>query len=328
MYGKFVILLILCFSFLNGNDNNTTKPTKPLQPAYVNIISNVVGTEVYMNGDFVGKTPIKRYQVIPEQDYYLYAIADKKFYKADIAKKINIKETTIPNIVLEFEKAKGKVFLVGEDGELYINGKFEKVLHARNRVFEVDAAKNIEFRIRNGYKEGVVYGDVYADGFNEIAYKLILIPLDIRLYTQTIGNEMWEDTKEATNTPIEWKKAKVYCENLRIGGYEDWSLPTIGQLNNLHKKHQDEIYNGFGGVFYWSSDTSVGKNNIWEYAKVLSIEYGEIEKSVQEIKTGRVRCVRTINKTLPIPTLPMDKNETVETYDANITKNLERFLLK
>jgi len=328
MYGKFVILLILCFSFLNGNDNNTTKPTEPLQPAYVNIISNVVGTEVYMNGDLIGKTPIKRYLVIPNQDYYLYAIVDKKFYKEDIAKKINIKETTIPNIVLEFEKAQGKVFLVGEDGELYINGKFDKVLHARNRVFEVDTAKNIEFRIRNGYNEGVVYRDVYADSFNEISYKLILIPLDIRLYTQTIDNEMWEDTKEATNTPIEWKKAKVYCENLRIGGYEDWSLPAIGQLNNLHKKHQDEIYNGFGGVFYWSNNTSIGKNNIWKYAKVLSIEYGEIEKSVQEIKTGRVRCVRTINKTLPIPTLPMDKNVTVEIYDVNITKNLERFLLK
>jgi hypothetical protein len=173
-----------------------------------------------------------------------------------------------------------------------------------------------------------MYNDIYANSFNEISYKLIEIPLDVRLYTQTIDNEMWEDTKDATNTPIEWEKAKLYCENLRIGGFEDWRLPTIGQLNNLHKKHQDEIYNGFGGVFYWSSDTFSGKNNIWEYAKVLSIEYGEIEKSVQEVKTGRARCVRMINKDLPIPTLPKDKIETVETYDANITQNLERFLLK
>lgn len=328
MFGKFVILFIICFSFLQAADTNTTKSTEPLKPAYINITSNVAGTEVYINGDFLGKTPIKRYQVIPNVDYYLYAFTNKKLYKKDIAKTINIKVTTIPNIHLEFEKAKGKVFLVGGDGELYINGKFEKVLHARNRVFEVDASKNIEFRIRNGYKEGVVYHDVYANSFNEIAYKLIEIPLDIRLYTQTIDNEMWEDTKEATNTPIEWGKAKLYCENLRIGGFEDWHIPTIGQLNNLHKNHQDEIYNGFGGVFYWSSDTYAGKNNIWKYAKVLSIEYGEIEKSVQEVNTGRVRCVRIINKNLPIPALPMDINETVETYDANITKNLERFLLK
>jgi hypothetical protein len=63
MYGKFVILLIVCVSFLNGNDSNTTKPIESLKTAYVNITSNVVATEVYMNGDFIGKTPINRHQI-------------------------------------------------------------------------------------------------------------------------------------------------------------------------------------------------------------------------------------------------------------------------
>ncbi len=328
MYGRFIILLIVCFSLLNGADTNTTKPQTLVKPAYVNIVSNVIGTQVYLNGDYLGKTPIKRYKITPNKDNYLYAFANKKFFKDDIAKTINIRVTTIPTIYLKFERAKAKVFLVGEDGDLYLNGKFEKVLHARNRVFEVDADTNMEFRIRNGYKEVVFYKDIYADSFNELSYKLITIPLDIRLYTQTIGNEMWEDTKTATNTPIEWEKAKKYCKNLRIGEFEDWQLPTIAQLDNLHKNHKDEIYNGYGGVFYWSNDTESGKNNIWQYAKGLNIEDGEIIKSVQEFKDGRVRCVRIINKDLPIPQFEMDNNETIEPMDANITQNLERFLLK
>jgi hypothetical protein len=322
---KFFMVLLFCLSYLYGEDTNTTIPTKP---AYVNIVSNVKETKVYINGDLIGETPIKRYQVIPNKDYFLYAMIDKKFYKEDISQTINIKVTTIPDIILNFEQAEAIVFLVGEDGELYINGKFEKVLHARNRVFTIGADKNIEFRIRNGYKEIVFYKDIYANSFNEIKYKLIEIPLDIRLYTQTINNEMWEDTKEAANTAIEWEEAKKYCEKLTIGGFTNWDLPTIGQLKNLHENHKDEIYNGFGGVFYWSSNTSKDDKDIWQYAEVLNVENSEIERSVQEIKTGRVRCVRTINESLPISTLPVENNETVEIYDANITQDLKRFLLK
>ena len=328
MYGKFVIFFLISCSFLFGADTNTTKPTVPQKPAYVNIIANVVGTEIYINGDYIGKTPIREYQVVPNQDYYLYAFANKNFFKDDIAKTINIKVTTIPTEYLKFDRAKAKVFLVGEDGDLYINDKFEKTLHARNRVFEVDADTNMKFKIRNGYKESVFFKDIYANSFNEVQYKLIMIPLDIRLYTQTVGNEMWEDSKDATNTPIDWEKAQKYCKNLRIGEFEDWHLPTIAQLENLYKNHKDEIYNGFGGVLYWSSDTESGKNNIWQYAKVLKTEDGEIEKSIQEFKDGRVRCVRIVNKDLPLPQFMLEKNDIIKPMDANITQNLERFLLK
>lgn len=329
MYSKFIIVLIVCFSFLNGADeNNTTKSIKSLQAAYVNINSNVIGTEVYINGDFIGKTPIKKYQITPNKDNYLFALANKKFFENDIAQIINIKVTTIPTIYLQFQKAKAKVFLVGEDGDLYINGKFEKTLHARNRVFEIDADTNVEFKIRNGYKEVVFHKDIYANSFNELPYTLINIPLDIRLYTQTIGNNMWEDTKEAANTPVSWKKGDNYCKNLRIGGFEDWHLPTIEQLKYLHNNHKDEIYNGYGGKFYWSSDTQSDNKNIWHYAKGFNIEDGEIIKLVQEFKNGRVRCVRIINKELPVSQFKKENNKTVAPLDLNITKNLERFLLK
>ena len=34
---------------------------------------------------------------------------------------------------------------------------------------------------------------------------------------------------------ISWKDAKAYCENFRGGGYKDWRMPTIDELDKLYK---------------------------------------------------------------------------------------------
>lgn len=317
------LILCFCFGWLNAQDSNTTK-----ESAYINILSNVKDTTVYINGEMIGETPIYRYELKPNVDYFSYAFADKRFYKEDISKVIQVKSNTIPTVYFEFEKAQAEVFLVGEDGELFLDNKFYTNLHARNRVLMIDAGENIKFQIKNGYKEIVFFKEIYADTVSEITYELVEIPLDIRLYTQTIENNMWEDTKEAANTPIEWEKAKIYCEDLRLGGFDDWSLPTLGQLKHLHQHYKEKIYNGFGGVLYWSSETFSGKNNIWQYAKVINTDDGKEAKSIQEFKEGRVRCVRSIDDTI-IPEILNENNETVvPVVDTNVTQNLEQYLLK
>ncbi len=331
MLNKFIIVVTVCLSLLHSADVNATKPIDLLKPAFVNIVSNVPDTTIYLNGDFIGKTPILRYKVTPNQDYFAYAIANKKFFKEDVFKTINIRTTTIPTVSFDFERAKGKVFLVGEEGDLYINDKFDKVLHARNRVFDIDANTQIKFKIRHGYKEVTFVKDIYADSFNEIHYKLINIPLDVRLYTESIGNEMWEDTKEAANTPITWEKAQEYCKTLSIGGYDDWYLPTPTQLTNLYKNNKDKIYNGYGGTFYWSANNFSGKNNIWQYSKVVNFEDGKVASSILEFEDGRVRCVRDINKDIKMAEankITKENNTTMEAEDLNITKNLEQYSLK
>ncbi len=292
MFSKFIILLLILNS-INANDLNTTiKSHNNL--TYININSNAKNTMIYLDGKLIGKTPICQYEVMHNKDIKLKAKIDKNYFLKDIEATIKIKQKTIPTINLTFEKAKGEIFLVGEDGELYINNKFIKKLKSHNRNIILDAQKNLIIKIKNGYKEIVLAQDILANSFTEIKYKLIEIPLDIRLYALSIDNLMWEDTKEASNSAITWEKAFDYCKALDLGKYDDWEIPTIEQLELLYENNKDDLYNGFGGEFYWSSNRFKDKTKIWDYAKVKDFTEGKTKKSIIEFEKGRIRCVRNI----------------------------------
>ena len=67
---------------------------------------------------------------------------------------------------------------------------------------------------------------------------------------QTEGLDMWQDTVENKTKTLNWEKAKLYCKFLELGGFHDWKMPTIQQLDNLYT-HKEKIYNGFSKGFYW-----------------------------------------------------------------------------
>ena len=46
---------------------------------------------------------------------------------------------------------------------------------------------------------------------------------------------MW--SAKDNGSDINWVNAKVYCENYRGGGYKDWRMPTLNELEGLY----DEI---------------------------------------------------------------------------------------
>jgi hypothetical protein len=48
------------------------------------------------------------------------------------------------------------------------------------------------------------------------------------IYTDISTNLMWTGPSKMT-----WQSAVSYCNNLKTGGYTDWSLPTISQLRTL-----------------------------------------------------------------------------------------------
>ena len=104
---------------------------------------------------------------------------------------------------------------------------------------------------------------------------------------------MWEDTKDAVNTNINWSKANTYCADLKIANYEDFRLPSIDELQELYE-NKDKIYNGFGGKFYWSDESFQDEKKIWNYAIGKNFEDGTNQKSIQEFEQARVRCVRDI----------------------------------
>ena len=137
--------------------------------------------------------------------------------------------------------------------------------------------------------------------------KEILIPYDVWLDPET--KLMWQDDKAVITIEKQWvteynyskgshmdtsgDTAATYANNLLLGGYNDWRLPTKDELVDLYKK-KDNLKNVRFGPFrdYWSSTTT--EDNIYE---AWSVYYGN---SIDVNNTPKdnnhyVRCVRTVN---------------------------------
>ena len=278
-----IVLFLIAINCLNASTNK----------AYVNIISNVEDTVIFLDGKNIGTTPIQQYEVVPNKPLYLKAVVDKNYYRRNIKTTIKVNSETIPTFSLKFNKATAQIFFVGVSAELYINDKFVKKLNDTNRIVNIKAGKKIKIRLENGDADVEYIKDIKAKTINTLKYKLITIHKDVRLYTSIINELMWEDTKDAANTNINWSKANTYCADLKIANYEDFRLPSIDELQELYE-NKDKIYNGFGGKFYWSDESFQDEKKIWNYAIGKNFEDGTNQKSIQEFEQARVRCVRDI----------------------------------
>lgn len=279
----FLLLFILITNYLNANTHK----------AYINVISNVENTTIFLDGKNIGETPIKQYEVIPNKPILLKAVVDTNYYRRNIKTTITVNNKTIPTFSLQFQKAVSKIFFVGDAAELYINDKFVKKLNDTNRVVNVETGKSIKIRLLDGESEVTFIKDIKAKTLNTLKYKLTTTPKEVRLFTSTLNNLMWEDTKDAVNTNINWAKANTYCANLKIAHYEDFRLPTINELQELYE-NKDLIYNGYGGKFYWSDAEFKDNQKIWTYSVGKNFEDGTNQKSIKEFEQARVRCVRDI----------------------------------
>lgn len=298
MIKKILVIITIFCNLLIAQEIKDVKDIKK-SSSYLNIISNATPTTIYLDGVKVGETPILQYPVTPGKDIKLKATIDKRFYKDHLERTIRVKEHTIPTFTLKFKKAKAKVFFVGDNGELYINGKFIRVLNSGNRIVEIDTGKDIRFLVKTGYKESSTIKDIYANSFNQVHYNLQDLSLELRLYTFSIDRLMWEDTKDAATKNTTWEQAYEHCEDLTLGGFNDWYIPTLEQLESLYKLYKENeklIHNGAGEPFYWSNDTFDSRGGIWKYSKVISFNNGKTKKSIQEFENGKIRCVRDITQ--------------------------------
>ena len=124
-----------------------------------------------------------------------------------------------------------------------------------------------------------------------------------------IGDLLWE---KKTQEKMSWNDAMEYAKNLRLGGYDDWRLPTTDELLEVvtrcggvdttygddywseiaGKNRANKIYQanyrtkGFGFIIYWSSDS------IYSDTAGLVDFYNGYQSHLYKHTNLYVRCVR------------------------------------
>jgi len=104
---------------------------------------------------------------------------------------------------------------------------------------------------------------------------------------------VWERSTDPTART--WDQANTYCNDLTLGGKDDWRFPTKDELLSLVDKTQSNpalpLGHAFINVysyFYWSSTT----NDIFP-ANALPVHFGDgYVYSYSKTYNMYVRCVR------------------------------------
>ena len=108
----------------------------------------------------------------------------------------------------------------------------------------------------------------------------------------------WQDNSAVKETKMTWQDAKSYCSELSLGGYSDWRLPNIKELQSIVdiSRYKPAIKKDFKYVntsdYFWSSSVYVS------YTKYAWVVYFKDGNSYNGNKTDKlyVRCVRGRSK--------------------------------
>ena len=314
MIFKYILLVTILVNIIIANDKTQDSI------GFINVNSNVEKTKIYLNDKYIGETPIERYQIKSDVNIELKAISNKKFYPNDFIRNINVKELKIQSYTAKFKKANAKLLLIGKDGYLYINDRFERTLGSNNRVVSIPSAEKIKVEIRNGDEKYTVLKDMYANEFYKLEYNLdnnsikdkklqdelalkgvinINNNIENKLKNEKpsniviIDSLIWLDTQDITQKRLLYKKAKEYCDNLDLEGYQDWSLPTIKQLKGLYKD-KEKFYNRFNKNFYWSATKVKGEYVYWDYVATMNFEKDIVTTINGSSNEANQICVRVI----------------------------------
>ena len=127
---------------------------------------------------------------------------------------------------------------------------------------------------------GIVYGDILEITPETFAY--------MSLPTFKHDNTTYRVHPEFKKG-MEWDLAMSTCQNLIYGGYSDWVLPTLKELNTMYM-YQDEI-GGFVSGSYWSNLES----GLWGSSSYCKDFNDGSESCVSQSSILRVRCIRKEN---------------------------------
>lgn len=105
---------------------------------------------------------------------------------------------------------------------------------------------------------------------------------------------MWQDNIDVKTIKMNWTDAKKFCNNLNLGSFNDWRLPSKNELITIldtyeHNPIISTIFKHKKVGLYWS--ITEWENNPKSFAWFISFAYGQ---SYVYLKDSQyyVRCVR------------------------------------
>jgi len=100
----------------------------------------------------------------------------------------------------------------------------------------------------------------------------------------------WTTADNGAN--VTWDEADAYCTNLSLGGYTDWRLPTIEELNSIYDANAgDQHVKGnlkLSSGYQWSSSRKGTRE-----ARIFDFMVGRPSYKLLALRTfNRTLCVR------------------------------------
>ena len=120
--------------------------------------------------------------------------------------------------------------------------------------------------------------------FDRRAISLFIILLFFAGVQMAIGQDtskIWADsstgliwTVEDNGSDLNWNQANAYCEGLTLGGYTDWRLATLEELEGLYDRNLKKQYKAKGPINLQSANVWSGSKNSLGDSWILNFGYG------------------------------------------------------
>ncbi len=122
------------------------------------------------------------------------------------------------------------------------------------------------------------------------------------IVTDNVTGLHWQDDSIVATNEITWQEAKDYCQNLSLGGHNDWRLPSIEELESIidYGRHGGDIQGSIGAIdfifenmkssnlWYWSSTAySFFALDMW----IVNFYNGD-DHATDKSNDYSIRCVR------------------------------------
>jgi Protein of unknown function (DUF1566) len=112
------------------------------------------------------------------------------------------------------------------------------------------------------------------------------------IYRAPKSDLMW--TRRDNGKDVRWEQAVTYCEELTLGGYDDWRLPTLEELRSIRALWSNAPFKivaqiGLTACCPWSADSEQEGEKAWNFNFVHRRPFlGHVDYSFN----GRALCVR------------------------------------